>query len=101
LLLAETARAWLPTQPPSRGSLTALTAAAAAILAAGLLEVPSLFGATAHLPVYLAGAAVAGVTAYLSVRFLDRYFEKNRLDPFAYYCLIAGLVALGLLSAGV
>jgi len=37
LLLAETARAWLPTQPPSRGFLTALTAAAAAILAAGLI----------------------------------------------------------------
>jgi hypothetical protein len=37
LLLAETARAWLPTEPPSRGFLTALTTAGAVILAAGLI----------------------------------------------------------------
>jgi undecaprenyl-diphosphatase len=30
------------------------------------------------------------VTAYLSVRFLMRFFETNRLTPFAIYCVLAG-----------
>ena len=65
------------------------------ILAAGLLEVPSLRHAGSALPVYLAGALTAAVTAYLSTRFLLRYFRSGRLDPFAAYCLLLG--ALGLL----
>jgi undecaprenyl-diphosphatase len=64
------------------------------ILAAGLLEVPSLFGATAQLPIYLAGAVVAAVTAYLSVRLLLRYFESGRLWPFAVYCAVLGTAGL-------
>ena len=32
----------------------------------------------------------ASVTAYLAVRFLMRYFETNRLTPFAVYCFAAG-----------
>ena len=64
------------------------------ILAAGLLEVPSLFGAGGQLPKYLAGAAVAAVTAYLSVRFLLRYFQSGRLWPFAIYCAVLGTVGL-------
>jgi Ca2+/H+ antiporter, TMEM165/GDT1 family len=38
----------------------------------------------------LVGAVCSGFTAYLAVRFLMRYFETNRLTPFAIYCLIAG-----------
>lgn len=64
------------------------------ILAAGLLEVPSLFGAGSRLPIYIAGAVVAAVTAYVSVRFLLRYFESGRLWPFAIYCAILGTVGL-------
>ena len=64
------------------------------ILAAGVLEVPSLFGAGSHLPVYVAGAVVAAVTAYLSTRFLLRYFESGRLWPFAAYCAVLGAVGL-------
>lgn len=64
------------------------------ILAAGLLEVPVLFEPGAPLPVYLTGAAVAGVTAYLSARFLLRYFRTGRLDPFAAYCAVLGIVGL-------
>lgn len=64
------------------------------ILAAGLLEVPSLFSAGGQLPVYLAGAAVATVTAYVSVRFLLRYFENGRLLPFAAYCAVLGTLGL-------
>jgi undecaprenyl-diphosphatase len=40
----------------------------------------------------LVGALCAAVTAYLSVRFLVRFFETNRLTPFAYYCLAAGAI---------
>lgn len=65
------------------------------ILAAGVLEVPKLLtkAARPELPIALAGGVVAGVAAYLSVRFLMRYFETNRLDPFAYYCVGAGTLA--------
>ena len=42
------------------------------------------------------GAACAAVTAYLSVRFLLRYFETNTLTPFAIYCVAAGtLLTIG------
>ena len=30
------------------------------------------------------------VSAYLAVRFLMRFFETNRLTPFAIYCTVAG-----------
>jgi len=70
------------------------------ILAAGLLEVPVLFEAgPEQLAIAAAGAVVAGVTAYLSVRFLTRYFRFGSLDPFAYYCLIVGLGSLVYLAA--
>lgn len=63
------------------------------ILAAGVLEVPKLREYPQQLPIAAAGGVVAGIAAYLSVRFLMRYFETNRLDPFAYYCVIAGTLA--------
>lgn len=64
------------------------------ILAAGVLEVPTLFKSGGRIGVYLAGALVAAVTAYLSTHFLLRYFRSGRLDPFALYCLVLGLVGL-------
>jgi undecaprenyl-diphosphatase len=39
----------------------------------------------------LVGALCAAATAYLAVRFLVRFFETNRLTPFAIYCFVAGL----------
>ncbi|HEX6498850.1 MAG TPA: undecaprenyl-diphosphate phosphatase [Micromonosporaceae bacterium] len=66
------------------------------ILAAGVLKLPDLFGplgAGIHGQV-LAGALAAGVAAYLSVRFLTRYFETRTLTPFAIYCVTAGLISL-------
>jgi undecaprenyl-diphosphatase len=62
------------------------------ILAAGVLKLPSLAGpAGAHIHGQeMAGAVVAGIAAYLSVRFLTRYFTTRTLTPFAIYCLIAG-----------
>jgi undecaprenyl-diphosphatase len=41
----------------------------------------------------LAGSAAAGVSAYLSVRFLMRWFETRTLKPFAIYCVVAGTLA--------
>jgi undecaprenyl-diphosphatase len=66
------------------------------IAAAGLLEIPRLFEAGGQtLTDALLGGVVAGVAAYLSVRFLMRYFVTRRLDPFAWYCVVAGLLAFG------
>jgi len=64
------------------------------ILAAGVLEVPALAQSGDRLLIYLAGAMVAAVTAYLSARLLLRYFRFGRLDPFAGYCLALGVVGL-------
>ena len=62
------------------------------IFAAGVYKVPDLAG---HLGdgirgQALVGALFAGVAAYLSVRFLVRFFETRTLTPFAIYCLLAG-----------
>lgn len=66
--------------------------------AAGVLEIPQLFGiATATLITALVGGVVSGVAAFLSTKFLMRYFEKGRLDPFGYYCIAVGLVSLAVL----
>ena len=66
------------------------------IAGAGLLKLPELAGPTGHgiLGQVLVGSLVAGVAAYLSLRFLTRYFETRTLTPFAIYCLIAGAVSL-------
>jgi undecaprenyl-diphosphatase len=67
------------------------------ILAAGLLKVPDLTGPLGkgiHGPI-LAGSLLSFIGAYFSVRFLTRYFAKERsLAPFGIYCLIAGLGSL-------
>ncbi len=65
------------------------------ILAAGVLKLPTLAGSAGshvHGQVLL-GALVAGIAAYLSVRFLTRYFHTRTLTPFAVYCLVAGGLA--------
>jgi undecaprenyl-diphosphatase len=63
--------------------------------AAAVLKLPELAGAQGNgvRGQALVGAVCAAVTAYLSVRFLMRYFETNRLTPFAVYCFLAGLAA--------
>jgi undecaprenyl-diphosphatase len=66
------------------------------ILAAGVLKLPTLFGPAGdgiHGQVVV-GSVVAGVAAYLSVRFLTRYFETRTLLPFAIYSLAAGLISM-------
>ncbi|MDX6673019.1 MAG: undecaprenyl-diphosphatase [Solirubrobacteraceae bacterium] len=59
--------------------------------AAAALKLPELVGKSGHvIGTALVGAACAAITAYLSVRFLLKYFETNTLTPFAVYCVIAG-----------
>lgn len=40
----------------------------------------------------LAGSLCAAISAYISVKFLVRYFETKTLRPFAVYCLFAGVL---------
>ncbi len=65
------------------------------ILAAAVLKLPDLFGSTGNgvRGQALVGALCSAATAYLSVRFLMRFFETNTLLPFAIYCGVAGLAA--------
>ncbi len=62
--------------------------------AAAVLKIPVLLGSDGN---GVRGPAVAAslcsaLTAYLSVRFLMRYFETNRLTPFALFCFVEGIV---------
>ena len=67
--------------------------------AAAVLKLPELLGAEGDgvRGQALAGALCAAATAYLAVRFLMRFFETNRLTPFAVYCAVAGIVSFVLL----
>jgi undecaprenyl-diphosphatase len=66
------------------------------IFAAGLLEVPKLFHAPDQLADALLGGVLTAIAAYLSVRFLMRYFEgRGKLASFGVYCAIAGVLFLG------
>jgi len=67
------------------------------ILGAAVLEVPKLIHAGASAASFglisIVAGVVAGVTAYASIAFLMRYFGKGEfeaLNPFAYYCWLAG-----------
>jgi undecaprenyl-diphosphatase len=66
------------------------------ILAAGVLKVPSLAGpAGAHIHGQVVlGVIVCGIAAYLSVRFLVRWFQTRTLTPFAIYCLAFGVLSI-------
>jgi undecaprenyl-diphosphatase len=62
------------------------------ILAAGVYKIPDLTG---HLgdgirSQAVVGAVVAAVAAYISTKFLVRFFETKTLTPFGVYCVAAG-----------
>jgi undecaprenyl-diphosphatase len=70
------------------------------ILAAGALKIPDLAGPLGrgiHGQI-LVGSLFSGIGAYLSVRFLLRYFQTRTLTPFAVYCAVAGLGSLAYLT---
>ena len=65
--------------------------------AAGVLEVPQLLTADVPIAEYLVAGVLAGLAAYASARFLIRYFQSGRLDPYGWYCIALGAGALLLL----
>jgi undecaprenyl-diphosphatase len=73
------------------------------ILGATVLEVPKLMHESVPQGVLMLSAiaaVVAGITAFLSTAFLMRYFRQHdalALNPFAYYCVLAGGASLALL----
>jgi undecaprenyl-diphosphatase len=70
------------------------------ILAAGVLKVPDLMGPLGNgiRGQIVVGSVLSGVGAYLSVRFLVRYFRTRTLTPFAIYCIVVGLGSVVYLS---
>jgi undecaprenyl-diphosphatase len=66
------------------------------ILAAGALKLGDLAGPLGDgiRPQVVFGSVLSGVGAYLSVRFLTRYFARRSLRPFGGYCIAAGLACL-------
>jgi undecaprenyl-diphosphatase len=65
------------------------------ILAAGVLKIPDLMGPLGNgiRGQVLVGSVLAGIGAYLSVRFLVKYFQTRTLTPFGIYCLAFGVAA--------
>jgi undecaprenyl-diphosphatase len=66
------------------------------ILAAGLLKIGDLAGPLGDgiRPQILVGSLLSGIGAYVSVRFLTRYFETRSLRPFGIYCIVAGAACI-------
>jgi undecaprenyl-diphosphatase len=70
--------------------------------AAAVLKLPDLLGPQGDglRGPALVGALCAAAAAYVSVRFLVRFFETNRLTPFAIYCCVAGAIFTIVIAAG-
>ena len=66
------------------------------ILAAGVYKLPDLLGSNGdHVRgQVLVGSLFAAVAAFLSVRFLVRYFTSHNLNPFGIYCILVGLISI-------
>ena len=62
------------------------------IFAAGVYKIPDLLGPLGDgvRAQALVGAVFSGVAAYLSTKFLIKFFETRSLLPFGIYCLVAG-----------
>ena len=58
-----------------------------------MLKIPDLMGPLGkgiHGQILL-GSVLSGLGAYVSVRFLVKYFQTRTLTPFAIYCIVFGL----------
>ena len=60
--------------------------------AAAILKLPELLGKNERVAVgpILVGMLASAIAAYLTVKFLTKYFQTKTLKPFAWYCLIVG-----------
>jgi undecaprenyl-diphosphatase len=65
------------------------------ILAAGVLKLPTLAGSAGHgiHGQVVVGSLAAGAAAYASVVFLTKWFHTRTMNPFAVYCLVAGIAS--------
>lgn len=65
------------------------------ILLAGIYKLPSVLSSSGGSggPI-LVGSLLAGIGAYISVRFLDKYFRGKSLRPFGWYCIGFGVFML-------
>jgi undecaprenyl-diphosphatase len=70
------------------------------IFAAGVLKLGDLTGPLGDgiRGQVLFASVLSGVGAYLSVRFLTRYFSHGSLRPFGVYCIVAGTASLVLFA---
>ena len=66
------------------------------IFAAGVYKLPDLLGPLGNgiRGQIVVGSLVAGICAYLAIRFLTRFFRTRTLTPFAIYCLIVGVASI-------
>ncbi len=48
----------------------------------------------------IVGVAVAAISGYFAIGLLDRFTRKPKLNPFAFYCLCAGIVMIVLGTVG-
>jgi undecaprenyl-diphosphatase len=66
------------------------------IFAAGFYKLPDLLGHNGDQVrgQVLVGSIAAGIAAYISVRFLTRWFATRTLTPFAIYSLVFGVVMI-------
>lgn len=66
------------------------------IFLAGVLKLPDLMGPLGDGVRYqtLVGALCAMVTAFISVKFLTKWFTTKTLTPFGYYSLVAGILCV-------
>jgi undecaprenyl-diphosphatase len=66
------------------------------IFAAGIYKIPDLLGPNGDgiRGQVIVGSIVAGLSAYVAVRFLTRFFRTRTLMPFAIYCLAFGAVSI-------
>ena len=64
------------------------------IFAASVLKLPELLQADANtsLPI-IVGALMSALGAYVSIKFLSKYFKTKTLTPFAIYCIVAGALS--------
>jgi undecaprenyl-diphosphatase len=68
-----------------------------AIGMAAIYKVPSLRHDHHLLSITIPAAILSGITAYLSTKFLMKYFQHNRLSPFGWFCIVYGIFALVML----
>jgi undecaprenyl-diphosphatase len=70
------------------------------IFAAGIYKLPDLAGPLGDgvRGQAMVGGLAAFVAALIAVRFLERYFRRRTLKPFAWYCVAAGALSLAHLA---